>query len=138
VLISCQSGAICVYQGINDTFWLHNHTLMSVTNGSIFNAMMKWLPYDNATHPTYEVCTEQHSFLGLLAAALAASRFRCCLFVVLCARDPAMFSHIHPLPRVDVQSTCGSRGAALATSTQPRAPSLYGASCDRCRRWRLR
>jgi hypothetical protein len=49
-------GGICVYNGINNTFWMHNRTLMAVTNGTIVNSMLAWLPEDNATNPLYETC----------------------------------------------------------------------------------
>ena len=47
-------GGICVSQGVNDTYYNHKRTFVSVINGTIFNQFINWLPQDNKTYNHYE------------------------------------------------------------------------------------
>lgn len=52
-------GALCVYDGINDTTWTQYGTLQKVAeiSGTLFNQFANWSIYDNNTNIYYETWT---------------------------------------------------------------------------------
>jgi len=57
--IWCNQGALCVYEGINDTAWTEYGTLQKVSelSGSLFNNFANWSLSDNNTNIFYETWT---------------------------------------------------------------------------------
>jgi ceroid-lipofuscinosis neuronal protein 5 len=55
----CNQGALCVYEGINDTIWTKYGTLAKVSevSGSTFSRFANWTQTDNATAVYYETFT---------------------------------------------------------------------------------
>jgi ceroid-lipofuscinosis neuronal protein 5 len=58
-IIWCNQGALCVYEGINDTVWTQYGFIEKVSelSGSIFNSFSKWSSNDNNTKVYYETWT---------------------------------------------------------------------------------
>lgn len=51
-IIWCNEGAICFMPYINWTYYT-NKSIIAVTNGSVFNKFMKWVPVENETSSLY-------------------------------------------------------------------------------------
>nr|XP_019827378.1 PREDICTED: ceroid-lipofuscinosis neuronal protein 5 [Bos indicus] len=59
----CNQGAACFFEGIDDSHWKENGTLVLVAtiSGGMFNRMAKWVKQDNETGIYYETWTVQAS-----------------------------------------------------------------------------
>jgi len=66
-------GGICVSQGVNDTYYNHKKTLISVINGTQFNSFINWLPSDNNTYNHYETWCVYNKWDGTDSKAFIAS-----------------------------------------------------------------